>query len=67
MGGLFNSIILDVIIGMIFVYLLLAIVCTSANEWIATLLNARAKVLKQSIAHLLGSQPTQEKDDPNGL
>ena len=32
MGGLFNSTILDVIIGLAFVYLLLAVICTSANE-----------------------------------
>src|SRR6185437_6800673 len=34
MNGLFGSTVLDVAIGLIFVYLLLAIICTSLNEWI---------------------------------
>jgi hypothetical protein len=33
--GIFNSTVLDVIIGLVFVYLLLAILCTAANEWVA--------------------------------
>jgi hypothetical protein len=67
MGGLFNSTILDVIIGLVFVYLLLAIICTSANEWISGVLKARAKTLRGSIARLLGSQPMEEKGAADGL
>lgn len=67
MGGLFNSAVLDVMIGLVFVYLLLAIICTAANEWIAGLLKARARVLKRSLHRLLGSQPVEENDDPTGL
>jgi len=58
--GLFNSAILDVVIGLIFVYLLLAMLCTAANEWIATLSKSRAKMLKKGIAELLGNQPMGE-------
>jgi hypothetical protein len=34
-------------------YLLLAIFCTTANEWIAALLNTRANMLRQGIVQLL--------------
>ena len=33
--GLLDSTVLDWVIGIIFVYLLLAIICTTINEWIA--------------------------------
>ena len=55
--GLFNSSILEVVIGVIFVYLLLSILCTSANEWAATLTRRRAKMLRQGIEQLLADQP----------
>jgi hypothetical protein len=58
MGGLFGSTILDVAIGLIFVYLLLAILCTAANELVSGLLKARAKMLEKGIAQLLNNQPT---------
>jgi hypothetical protein len=56
MGGLFNSTVLDVAIGLIFVYLLLGILCTTVNEWISGILGARAKNLQQGISGLLDSQ-----------
>jgi len=65
--GLFNSTILDVIIGLIFVYLLLSILCTAANEWAAALTRRRAKTLKRGIEQLLSDQPTSGKDAPNAL
>lgn len=67
MGGLFNSTILEVVVGLIFVYLLLAIICTAANEWIAGLLSARSKVLSRALLNLLGSQPLEEGGAPDGL
>src|SRR5689334_11306405 len=54
--GLFNSTILDVIIGLIFVYLLLSIMCTAANEWIAALTRRRGKTLEKGITQLLSGQ-----------
>ena len=54
--GLFNSTVLDVIIGLIFVYLLLAILCTAANEWVAALTRRRGKMLARGIQQLL-SEP----------
>ncbi len=55
--GLFNSTVLDVAVGLIFVYLLLSIFCTTLNEWIAGILQTRSKTLKQGIAGLLDNQP----------
>jgi hypothetical protein len=51
--GLFNSTVLDVIIGLVFVYLLLAILCTAANEWVAALTRRRGKMLAKGITQLL--------------
>lgn len=64
--GLFNSAILDVVIGLVFIYLLLAMLCTAANEWIATLSKSRAKMLKKGIAELLGNQPMSEEKSSSG-
>ena len=61
--GLFNSTILDVIIGLIFVYLLLSILCTAANEWVAALTRRRGETLRRGIAQLLSGQ--QVNVDPN--
>ncbi len=44
---------LDVAIGLIFIYLLLSLVCTASNELIAGLLNSRAKNLSRAIQNLL--------------
>jgi hypothetical protein len=56
--GLFNSTILEVAIGLIFVYLLLAIMCTAANEWVAAITRRRGKMLGKGIKQLLTQQPT---------
>ncbi len=56
--GLFNSTVLDWAIGIVFVYLLLAIICTTINEWIAGLTSVRAATLSQAIGQLLDEQKT---------
>jgi hypothetical protein len=61
--GLFNSTILDVIIGLVFVYLLLAILCTAANEWAAAITRRRGEMLRNGIRQLLENQPTHGQDD----
>lgn len=58
MGGLFGSTVLDVAIGLVFVYFLLSILCTAANEWIAGLSKSRGKLLAKCLSQLLDSQPT---------
>jgi hypothetical protein len=61
MGGLFNSTTLDVMVGLIFVYLLLAIMCSSINEWIASVFKLRSATLAVGIKQLLDGQA-----GPNG-
>ena len=57
MNGMFNSTTLDVILGLVFVYLLLAIMCTTINEWLAGVLNTRSTNLASGIKQLLDAQP----------
>jgi hypothetical protein len=47
--------ILEVAIGLCFVYLLLSLICTSTNEAIASLTKRRGKMLYDAIANLVGS------------
>jgi len=54
--GLFNSTVLDLAIGIVFVYLLLAIICTTINEWIASAFGLRSKTLGKAIKQLLDNQ-----------
>jgi hypothetical protein len=56
-NGLFGSTTVDVVIGLIFVYLLLAIICTNLNEWFAGLFDKRSKTLQAAIRQLLDGQP----------
>jgi hypothetical protein len=56
MSGLFNSTTLDVILGLVFVYLLLAIMCTTINEWLAGVLNTRSINLASGVRQLLDKQ-----------
>lgn len=65
--GLFNSTVLDVAIGLIFIYLLLAIICTAANEWLAAVTKARAKFLQKGLMQLLDNQPTQGDPRADGF
>src|SRR5258705_993773 len=65
--GLFNSTVLDVAIGLIFVYLLLAIICTAANEWLAAITETRAKFLKKGLIQLLDGQATKDNPSPNAF
>ncbi len=44
---------LDVAIGLVFIYLLLAICCTAVNEWIAGVFRLRAGNLKTAISRLV--------------
>src|SRR5262249_15532844 len=55
--GIFGSTVLDVAIGLVFVYLLLSIICTTINEWILGALKVRSKTLEQGIKQLLDNQP----------
>ncbi len=50
---------LDIVIGMIFVFLMLSLVCTAVNEIIEAWLNKRADYLQQGISELV-SRPGEE-------
>jgi hypothetical protein len=50
---MFGSEILDIIVGLVFVYFLLSLVCSAVNEYIASITNKRGKVLVQGIEALL--------------
>lgn len=60
MNGFLGSAILETAIGTVFVYLLLAVFCTAAVEWTATLLQARSKTLRETMGHLLRDQNLTE-------
>jgi hypothetical protein len=53
LNGLLGSAVLEVAIGLALIYFLLAVFCTTANEWIAALLKTRANMLRQGIVQLL--------------
>jgi hypothetical protein len=65
--GLFNSTVLDVAIGLVFVYLLLSIICTAANEWLAGATGARGQFLKKGLKQLLDNQPSRADPNPDGF
>jgi hypothetical protein len=59
----FGSPILDVVAGMVFIYLLLSIICTAANEIIASLFSLRARNLAKGIANLLADKRIKGLDE----
>ena len=61
---MFNSTILDVAIGMIFVYLLLSLICSAAHEMIEYWLKKRASDLERGVRELL---TTEDGSDPGGF
>ena len=50
-----NLPILDVAIGICFIYLLLGLICSTVNEMVSGWLRTRSKVLEQGIGRLLGN------------
>lgn len=65
--GIFNSNVLDIVIGIVFVYLTLAILCTAANEWVAAITKRRGKTLAKGIKQLLAGQPAKGGTDKEGF
>jgi hypothetical protein len=51
---MFGSNILDIAIGMVFLFLLLSLICSAANEVIQSLLKSRAANLEKGIRELVG-------------
>ncbi|MBV8858746.1 MAG: DUF1906 domain-containing protein [Acidobacteria bacterium] len=59
---MFGSDILDIAIGLVFVYLLLSLICSILNEWIAALFSMRATNLEDGIRNLLTGSTAKPKD-----
>lgn len=57
---MFGSEILDVAIGLILVFLLLSLICSSAREAIETMLKSRAAGLERGISEMLGDRGRQD-------
>lgn len=57
---MFGSEILEVAIGLAFVYLLLSLICSAVNEWIASLFKMRSITLEKGIKNLL-NDPNEAK------
>ena len=53
--------VLDVVIGLIFVFVLLSIVCSGINELIAALFNLRGRTLEQGVRSLLDDPKVAER------
>jgi hypothetical protein len=49
-----GSNVLDIAIGLVFVFLLLSLVCSAANEFLELIVKKRAKNLEKGIAELIG-------------
>jgi hypothetical protein len=52
--------IIEVVLGLTFVYLLLSLLCTAINEYISGLLNKRGRHLFKAVDDLLASEEVQE-------
>ena len=50
---MFNSQVLDVVIGLVFIYLLYSLLVTIIQEMIATIFCFRAKILQRAIVRML--------------
>lgn len=53
MSGLFGSTILEVVLGLAFIYTLLSLLCSSINELLAGFLKLRARNLERAIQNIL--------------
>ena len=53
---MFGSEIIKVAIGLVLVYLLLALVCTAVSEWVSRMFSMRSKTLKAGIRNLLDDE-----------
>jgi hypothetical protein len=53
---MFNSVVLDVVIGLIFIYLLYSMLATILQEMIATFIGLRARILRRGIERMLDDE-----------
>ena len=64
---MFGSAILDVTIGLLVIYLLLSLICTTITEFLAAFCRWRAKDLERGIYHLLDQEIWDRPGYPEGL
>ena len=64
---MFGSQILEVAIGLAFVYLLLSAICSGLNEWVAKRLTRRATMLEEAIKNLFNDPWAAKKIYENPL
>jgi hypothetical protein len=62
-----GSTVLDVAIGLAFIYLSLALVCTTVTEWLSSVLRLRGKMLEKAIFSLLDGIPGKSEKNPDSL
>jgi hypothetical protein len=58
---MFGSSILDIAIGLVFVFLLLSLICSALNEFIESFLKMRGQYLERGIGELLGDPQNASK------
>lgn len=63
-SAMFNNIVLDVFIGLIFVFLLYSLLATIFQEFIAQITDLRARMLQKGIARMLRDDNKGKKKDP---
>ena len=63
---MFGLEIIDISLGLTFVFLMLSLVCTAMNETIATLLRARSRTLRAGVHHLLNDPKFAHPDGGGG-
>jgi len=59
---MFNGTVLDVAVGLIFIYLMLSVACSLLNERIQSMLDTRAKMLEAAMLRLLGAEQNSPFD-----
>jgi len=64
---MFNSIVLEVVIGLVFIFLLYSLLATTVCELIASALGLRAKNLTRAIRRMLDDSPVKRKNVFNDL
>src|SRR5262245_48973156 len=61
---MFGSQMLDVVIGLAFVYLLLSLICSTLMEMVARLLALRSNTLEEAIRHILEDNSKSKSPSP---
>ncbi|HEU0021540.1 MAG TPA: hypothetical protein VFR55_07705 [Dehalococcoidia bacterium] len=56
---MFGSVVLEVAIGLVLIYLVLSLVCSSITEWISRAFAMRSRTLYAGVRNFLGDDPTR--------